>query len=50
MGGFIPGEEIKIIQPVSLCPETSDICVNYEQPIRLVLQRVRQGKGLELAR
>lgn len=25
MGGFIPGEEIKIIQPVSLCPETLDV-------------------------
>lgn len=25
MGGFIPGEEIKIIQPGSLCPETLDV-------------------------
>lgn len=41
MQGFIPGEEIKIIWHVSLCHETLNIYVNYEQPICLVLKRIR---------
>lgn len=41
MRGFILGEEIKIIQSVSLCHKTLDICVSYEQPMRLVLKRGR---------